>query len=295
MAEQELVSFLDVPSLLEQSQPRARTAWLWYGGGVFLLLLMTSSFMSGQSAAGGIALQALSSLLMLGVVAAMGFYTWSTVRGVRLEQKQLEAVEELLQLRRWPEAAAILSTLLSQPTRTPQGRLLGLMFLMKVLSRYGRYADAGGLCEYLLSLEVLDSDTSHALKLERAMAMLHEDRLFDVDKAIGELKRSPQAARSSGLALVEMYRDVKTGHQAEALELFNEKLPMMRRQLGHRVADAYAMMAKAHDSVGKTSEAQEAWEKATLLCPAVELQRRYGELEKLAGKYTAAPAPAEAA
>ena len=100
---------------------------------------------------------------------------------------------------------------------------------------------------------------------------------------------------SAGLALVEIYRDVKTGHPDEAVAIFEQRLPVMRDQLGHRVADAYALAARAYDLLGRTAEAQDAYMKATLLSPLIELHRRYPEVEKLAGRYAPSPAPPEAA
>jgi tetratricopeptide (TPR) repeat protein len=100
---------------------------------------------------------------------------------------------------------------------------------------------------------------------------------------------------SAGLALVEIYRDVITGHPNEAIAIFEERLPVLRDQLGHRVADAYALAARAYDLLGRTVEAQAAYAKATVLSPLTELHRRYPELEKLAGRYQPSPAPPEAA
>ena len=126
------------------------------------------------------------------------------------------------------------------------------------------------------------------------MSMLHEDHLFDADRAISELRRGP-AAGSGALALLEIYRDVKTGHPAEAVELFEQKLPVLRDQLGHRSADAYALAARAYDLLGREADARTAFRNATLLAPVVELFRRYPEVQKLADRYKPAPAPAEAA
>jgi len=67
----------------------------------------------------------------------------------------------------------------------------------------------------------------------------------------------------------------------------------MRDQLGHRVADAYALAARAYDLMGRDTEAQGHYEKATLLSPVEELQRRYPEVAPLAEKYQPARAPAE--
>jgi hypothetical protein len=92
-----------------------------------------------------------------------------------------------------------------------------------------------------------------------------------------------------------MYRDVKTGHPAEAAAIFEEKLPALRDALGHRVADAYALAARAYDLMGRPVEAQDSYTKATLLSPLLELHRRYPEIEKLYGRFQPASAPPEAA
>jgi hypothetical protein len=116
----------------------------------------------------------------------------------------------------------------------------------------------------------------------------------DADRAISDLRRRGPAEGTAGLALVEIFRDVKTGHPDEAIEIFNKHLPQLQQQLGHRVADAHGLVARAYDLLGNESEARAAYQRATLLAPAVELQRRYPELVKLAEKYPAAPAPKEA-
>jgi len=165
-----------------------------------------------------------------------------------------------------------------------------------VLNRYHRFADAVTVQEYLLDSGTVDLGTAYGLKLGRAMAILREDHLFDADRAISELRRmGPEDLDSAGLALVEIFRDVKTGHPAEAIELFERKLPALRDQLGHRVADAYALAARAYDLLNRPTDAQAAFEKATLLAPPAELYRRYPEVEKLKDRYRPAIAPPEAA
>jgi tetratricopeptide (TPR) repeat protein len=225
----------------------------------------------------------------------MAAVSWLAVRANRSEAARLQAAEELLQLRRWPQALALLTSMLSVPTRSQQTRVQALLFLTTVLSRFHRFDDAIAVEDNLLSEIRLDSPTVHALKLGRAMAMLREDRLLDADRAISDLRRGPEAGESAGLSLLEMYRDVKTGHCDEALGIFGNKLPLLRHQLGHRLADAYALAAKAYDFLGRSVEAAAAYEKATLLAPLTELQRRYPEVTSLASKYPAAPAPPEMA
>lgn len=100
---------------------------------------------------------------------------------------------------------------------------------------------------------------------------------------------------SAGLALVEIYRDVKTGHPAEAVEMFENRLPVLRRQLSHRVADAWGLVARAYDLLDRRQEAQTAYENATILMPLGELVRRYPEIEAMASRYQPASAPVEVA
>ncbi len=301
---------LDVPALLERSQPRARSGWLWYAAGLFMLVVLLSTFLRNESGVMAQLVSVFSALAMVGIIAALVMVTTFAVRRVRAEQQQVEAAEELVQLRRWPEAAMLLVGLLSRPTRTPQARVQALIYLSSVLARYNRFEDAIAVQNHLLEHVRLDANTVHALRLGRAMAMLREDHLVDADRAIVELRRQVQranvntsddeaqvapepAVESAGLALIEMYRDVKTGHPNEAVEIFNRSLPAMREQLGHRTGDAYGLLAKSYDVLGRESDAQAAYEKATLLTSQVELDRRYPELRSLAGKYRAAARPAE--
>jgi hypothetical protein len=95
------------------------------------------------------------------------------------------------------------------------------------------------------------------------------------------------------LALVEMYRDVKTGHPNEAIETFNLRFQEIRKTLGHRVADAWALVARAYDMLQKNADAESAFRNATLLAPLPELIRRYPEVAAMKDRFSPAAAPAE--
>ena len=300
--------FLDVHTLLERSQPNPRGAWVWYALGGFLVVVVGSAAMSRQSGAMAQLVNVLSALIMLGLIAGLMLFTWLTVRRARAEHQQLEAIEELIQLRRWPQAGAVLTFMLSQPTRTAAGRVQALIYLSSVLARYNRFDDAIAVQNHLLDNVMMDAGTAHALRLGRAMAMLREDHLVDADRAINELRRSLRSGaraedvaeedgaaaevESGGLALVEIYRDVKTGHPAEAVDMFTKKLPAIREQLGHRAGDAWALVGRAYDMLGRADDAGRAYENATLLTDRAELERRYPEVAPLASKYRAARVPA---
>jgi Flp pilus assembly protein TadD len=179
--------------------------------------------------------------------------------------------------------------------RTIGARVQGLLYLTTVLARYHRFEDSVRVADYLLEHVRMDPRTDFAVRLGRAMALLREEQLLDADRAIGELRRLRRDNESAGLAMVELYRDVKTGHPAEAIEIYEKETAVLTRQLGHRVADAHALAARAYDMVGRADEARVAYRTATILSPAMEIHRRYPETAQLAGKYEAAAWPGEAA
>jgi tetratricopeptide (TPR) repeat protein len=286
--------FLDVDRLLESSPARPRFNMGWGLGAVLLIALFTTALAGGAPAAARQAVAVGCGLVMLAAIAGMSVFSVYTVRRLRAEHQRVEQIGELVQLRRWADAAMALELYLSQPAATPQLRVQALVFLAPVLARLERYEDAIAVQTYLIERAGIDPGGSAAMRVGRAMAMLHQDHLFDADRAISELRRSP-AAGSAALALVELYRDVKTGHPAEAIELFEQKRAIFRDQLGHRAADAYALAARAYDLLGREADARAAFRSATLLAPAVELFRRYPEVNKLSDRFHPAPAPAEAA
>ncbi|HEY2588521.1 MAG TPA: hypothetical protein VGI81_22460 [Tepidisphaeraceae bacterium] len=286
--------FLDVERLLESSPARPRFNMGWGLGVILLAALIMTALAGGAPAEARQAVAVLSGLVMLAAIGGMCAFSVYTVRRLRAEQQRVEQIGELVQLRRWPEAAMALDAYLSRPAGTPQLRVQALAYLAPVLARLERYEDAITVQTYLIEQAGLDPAGATAMRIGRTMAMLHEDHLFDADRAISELRRSP-AAGSAALALVELYRDVKTGHPTEAIELFEQKLTTFRDQLGHRAADAYALAARAYDLLGREAEARAAFWNATLLAPAIELFRRYPEVKKLSDRFHPAPAPPEAA
>jgi hypothetical protein len=286
-------AFLDPQQLIQSSQPVSRSGLLWYVMGGFPFLVLLSNYANMRSAELQTAVRAIAAMTIVLLMLGLSIFTWIIAGRHRDERRRLESLEELVQLRRWPQAAMMLQALLSRPTHTQQSRIQGLIFLTAILARYQRFADAIITQDYLLEHVDLDPGTTYGLRLGRAMAMLHEDHLVDANRAISELRRIDGAGESAGLALVEIYRDVKTGHPAEAIELFMSKLAVMRKQLGHRIADAWALVAKAYDMVGHDESARQAYVNATLLAPISEISRKYAEVASLTGKYSPATAPAD--
>jgi len=293
MDEQSPKVFPDVEQLLEASVPRPRVPWVGLAVGVSVSMLVVAAF-TGGGGEGGSGVSLFASTVAAGMLLVLPLILRWTLSDVRAEQAAVAGLAELVQLRRWPEASAGLINLLSRPMRAMQLRSEALVYFAAVLARYHQFAQAIELQTYLLDNEFVADGTAYGLKLGRAMAMLREGQLVDADQALSDLRRS--GPRDSGaFALVEMYRDVMTGHAEEALELFHKRLPVMREQLGHRLGDAFALAARAYDLRGQTAEAANAFSQATLLAPVVELCRRYPEATRLLGRYEPSPAPAEMA
>lgn len=290
----ELPPFLDAPRLLQSSVPRPRIGLRSYATTGLLLVVLMTALLVASSDEGRIMARFLAAGALVGLVSTLAFMMFSTVRRHRADQAMVEAAGELVQLRRWPQAGLVLEQILSQPVSSYPLRSQALIYLSSVLARYHRFDDAIAVQTHLIDNDLVDSRTGFGLRAGRAMAMLREDHLFDADRAISELRRLEGEGESAALALVEIYRDVKTGHPDEAIASFEAKLPALRDQLGHRMADAYALASRAYDLRQRKTEAQDAWKNATLLAPPAELTRRYPEVKVIAETYAAAPAPADA-
>ncbi len=102
---------------------------------------------------------------------------------------------------------------------------------------------------------------------------------------------SPEVLVPAPLLLAEMYRDIQTNHNAEAVETFVAHREVLRRQLGLRLGDALALASLAADRLGQTDDAEQWWGDATCLTPANDVVRRYPELAAVAQKYPAIQTP----
>lgn len=300
-------AFLDPNALIELSAAQRFIPPAWPALFLAMGLIMGSAALTGSS--GGPA--ELFVLVGLMTIWSVHFAVRRAAgRGIAAEVQAVDALEELVMLRRWTEAADLAQRILTRPMYLRERRLSALRSLGAILSRYHRFSDARIVYDYLLSDEVaaqIDSSTSHSIRVSRAIGLLREDRLVDADKAMNDLRREvnrtrdevrrhrgPEAAaqiQSAGLVLLELYRDVKTRHYEEAVAGFEPSLPILREQLGMRVADAWALVAIARDGLGHSEPAQLAYSNATALAPLIELQRRYPEFAALADKYTATDAP----
>jgi hypothetical protein len=296
--------FLNPQALLSSSRVagiRVPTWPLLVLGIMFLFLLSSSS---QEPFVRILQFSTLPMLLLMSI--GLTVFRVRLARRAAAESEAVAALDELVQLRRWPEAANVAHRILSQPMLMPDRRLFALMGLASLLSRYHRFADARLVHDALLNPEpgepIIDPTLAHSVKVARAMSLLREDHLVDADRAMSDLRREVNQARdeirkeegveksrkvqSAGVVLLDLYRDVKTGHPQETVDGFNKAMPALRDQLGIRVADAWVLVAAAHHVLRQVGEAERAYQNATTLVPAVELHRRYPETKFLSDIFT---------
>lgn len=265
---------VDVDQILDASEPPSRRV---PAGLVLVGLALVIALALQKETSAGLAVLLNMALLVLG-----GLLVWIMARAAqrhRREQEALATVYQNVQLRQWTVAGTELITLLSRPMFLPQARIQALIYLSAVLGRYQRFSDAARLNDYVLDHAQVDPATDQGLRSARVWALLREDQLVDADRAIVELRRVCGANRSASLAMAELYRDVKTGHAAEALAGFERDLPILRKQLGHRAADAWALAARAAQLLGKPEDARRMARNAMLLGDYRETLARFPEVE----------------
>ncbi len=251
-------------------------------------------------------------LALCGAFFGLLAYFWSLVRSLRAEEAQLEWIEDALALKRYPDAAGRLQWLMSSAMCSDQHRLRAMVLLATYLARSGRYDDALIVYNELTGTERVAGPSGAMVKLGRAMAMLQSDHLYDADRAITDLRRlidrggaenelqqidadaptpGVDVLSVSALRLVELYRDVKTGHAQEAIELFEKNLPLLTAGLGHRVGEAHALVAVAYDRLDRPDDARQRFLDGTALQGIADLLNRYPEVRPLITKYAPTPAP----
>ena len=297
------VALGDVPALLDISRPRP----VIRQAGRAIMAIWAAALLGPIVGLPPGPLEAAALLATLGG----SIYLSVLGAGVRTENATLDRLEGWLAMRRTAETVAPLHRLMSRPMRGPENRLRAMLLLGGVLSRLDRHDDALSVYDELIDTEGLAGPGGAVVKLARASEMLRADHLYDADRAINDLRRlldrggvaaemarfdtglvaRPDPAALAGLRLLELHRDVKTGHNAEAVDHFTAELPDLRRGLGHRVADAHALIAIAAHRLNRPADAQARFADATALAPLSELVKRYPDLWPLCAVYSPTSPP----
>jgi hypothetical protein len=280
------VSFLLKSSIPSESRRKLPVMIL----GAFIAMALIGIVMNEKSKG----LQFTTNIFILLLMTVLMVFGFVNSRRGRNELAALESAGELIQLRQWPKAAELLYGLLSSPMRTPQTRLGALSFLIHVLNRFHRNADAIEVYDYLLDQQRLDEYSVYNLRAGRAMAMLKDDRLYDADKAIGQLRQTGPSD-SPPLIVLELFHALKTGRSRDLLEMYAGRRDYLKVELGPKSADAHAFAAAAFFQLGDAGRAGECWFLATVIAPPTELVGRFPELGGVSGACLPAAFPRESA
>ncbi len=107
----------------------------------------------------------------------------------RDERKRVRDADELVTLRRWPEAVTSLKALMDRPMRLDVNRRPALVALAKTLARYGRHDEAIDVADEVLNDSRTDASTRFSVGCGRALLLLQGGRLGDANDAIAGLRR----------------------------------------------------------------------------------------------------------
>jgi len=134
-------------------------------------------------------MQVVTGALMVAAAAAGVVGSVMAVRRVRAQQQIVDAIDEMMQLRRWEPAGMLLDRFLTAPVRSVRLWAMALVQLAGLLCRHHRFEDAIAVQDFIIENELLDDHGDYVVRVGRAMAMLREDHLVDADRAIGDIRR----------------------------------------------------------------------------------------------------------
>lgn len=269
------LSTQDLDALLEGSRGRRNPS------------LLMPLFMLGILVAAGISMASetpwLAPLVPLIFAALVGLSLWQAANAAKRQRDDnalLREADESIRLGHWDRANSSLSKLLSRPANRPHIRFQALIYAGGVLNRIGRYADVIRLYERLQEEAEFPAPVAVSVRCMQAYAMLRDDRLSDGYQALADLRRDARQATGM-VALLEMYRLLKTGHNDDVLALFSEKRQQITAQMSHRSADGWALAAAAALALSREEQARTYARNAALLCDPAEILKRYPECARV--------------
>lgn len=223
-------------------------------------------------------------------IAGIMYYTIRRQKELaRYVQKSVEAV----QLGQWAEAWKTLNRLLRRPVPHPSARAESLLALAAVAEASDSFEVSQRIYEHMLEERQADPLQLHTARVGLGAAMLRTGQTTDAVGLIDRLEREDlPGSLKAHTELLALYRELTMGHAADRLDRAEERRTLFRRYLGSRAGYGYALLAAVFHHAGQGEQAARYWHDATMLVPADELARRFGELEPLVDKYPAAEVPA---
>ena len=201
--------WFDVERLLDASTPAPAPP-------LFLLPPLGLAMMVGALLLTALAPPEIGIPIGLGLVVASVACTVVLVKAAtaaRDERRRVRDADELVTLRRWPEAAVALRQLLAAPMRLEVNRRPALVALARVLGRYGLHDEAVDAADAVLDDPRTDPATRFAVGCGRAVLLLQGGRLGDANDALAKLRGEVRQVRR---AVARAQREREAGEQDEA-------------------------------------------------------------------------------
>ena len=263
---------------LEAHRPAAASPWtrrmpLMILGGVVVLALLLQ----------GPAAWVLPWAAFVGLI----IYGGRRVRSQRRLERRVGRAHELAMLRYDRPALRSAWRLVPELIQKPALQHRAVLVIAQTLDRVGAYDAA--IVAYDRLLEDLPEQHPGALglKVNRAIAALHSERLSDADEALrrlrGPMESMAGTATDAAYRFALLFQSVRTAHYAEAIEESADLLETLR-PLGIDAGYGHALLAWCHrqrndPAADDITHAQRWWRRAVTLLPAAALRTRFPEIK----------------
>ncbi len=201
---------------------------------------------------------------------------WLAARRVRSMRRSVSRAWEAAQLEEWDVLAQGLRGLLQKPIRGSGERGQVLHMLGSLVEHQGSYALAARTYERMLTERIGDAYLLQSTQLSLVYCKLRSDELTDAIRMLDRLEQVPMPdALRARFEWIRLFQRVYMGHDRDALERLDERVPLFRRQLSTRAGFPYALAASALHRQNRPAEAEKFWSDATALIPADRLMNDY--------------------
>jgi len=231
------------------------------------------------------------ALLMPGAIAAwlpwlaLGLvllFSAQRIRRRRELEQRMRTVQEQAMRRDYPTALRNVWRLLPEAKFEPALHGRCVVLLAQLLGQTRAYEAALIVYDDLIEKALPDDPARDLVRLQRAVTLLHTDRLADADETLRKLRGAAREASGTIFAAAwrmgRIIQDVFT-HHFEDLADTSDALVEELRPLGVDAGYGYGLVAWAHYQRGSREQAVRWWSRALCLLPREALRYRFPELD----------------
>lgn len=287
---------LNFRDLIASSRPRRKMTKIGMFVLVGFVLLLWSLVVSPDTVRG----QWLRMLLSVVILVGLGISGLMGVARRKVLAECSQQVSDLCLQEKWSQAIQPLRRLLGKPVPMAQIRYQGLLELAGVAEHTGQLKGATEIYEAIAQEQPHGLLGSLAM-VGKAIVLLKLDRLADADTIIRRLEVNIESQSLKSLVLLgRLYQQIKTGHYCDALIDSSNKCELARIGMSSKAAYVYALLALAYrhqemsasgdeSQESRVRNAEELWQRATMLLGPDILVEKFPELCELKKAYPSAP------